>query len=86
MMIGRIRAGENCLISDHVTIGTNANANKVALMGGGVEISPGVRILGPVEIGDGARIGANAVVSHNVFPGAEVAAAAVQLCCKGKRG
>jgi serine O-acetyltransferase len=86
MMIGRIRAGENCLVSDHVTIGTNANTNKVAFMGGGVEISPGVRILGPVEIGDGARIGANAVVSRNVFPGAEVAAAAVQLCCKGKRG
>jgi hypothetical protein len=26
------------------------------------------------------------VVSRNVFPGAEVAAAAVQLFCKGKRG
>jgi serine acetyltransferase len=85
MMIGRVRVGENCLISDHVTIGTNANAHGYAFVGGGVEIGPGARILGPVEIGDGARIGANAVVSHNVHPGAEVVAAAVQLCCKGKR-
>jgi serine O-acetyltransferase len=85
MLIGRIRAGENCLISDHVTIGTNANANEVAFMGDGVEIGPGARILGPVGIGDGVHIGANAVVSRNVPRGAEVVAAAVQLCCKGKR-
>lgn len=85
MMIGRVRAGENCLISDHVTIGTNANTNEVAFIGGGVEIGPGARILGPVEIGDGARVGANAVVYHNVHPGAEVVAAAVRACGGGKR-
>ena len=85
MMIGRVRAGENCLISDHVTIGTNANANEVAIMGSDVEIGPGACILGPVEIGDGVRVRANAVVSHNVLPGAEVVAATVQLCCSSKR-
>jgi len=85
MLIGRVRAGENCLISDHVTIGTNANANKVAFIGDGVEIGPGARILGPVEIGDEVRVGVNAVVSHNVHPGTEVVVAAVQLCCRGKR-
>ena len=85
MMIGRVRTGENCLISDHVTIGTNANAEGFALIGGGVEIGPGARVLGPVEIGDGARVGANAVVSHRVLPGAEVVPAAARtLSCEGE--
>jgi serine acetyltransferase len=85
MMIGRVHAGENCLISDHVTIGTNANAEGFAFIGGGVEIGPGARILGPVGIGDGVRVGANAVVSHDVLPGAEVMAAAAQaFSCGGE--
>jgi serine O-acetyltransferase len=74
-MIGRVRTGRNVVISDHVTIGTNANSPDFAVMGSDIEIGPGARILGPVRIGDGARIGPNAVVARSVPPGAELVAA-----------
>jgi serine acetyltransferase len=86
MMIGRVHAGENCLISEHVTIGTNANSAEFATIGNHVEINPGTRILGSIRIGDGARTGANAVVTRNVPAGAEVRAAApCTLCPEEKR-
>ena len=78
LMIGRIRAGANCLISDHVTIGTNANTSQFATLGGDVEIGAGARILGPVHIGDGAHIGANAVLTRSVPASSKVVAAAPQ--------
>ena len=40
--------------------------------GGGVEVGCGAAILGQVTIGDGARIGPNAVVMTNVPAGATV--------------
>ena len=79
MMIGRVRVGVDCLISDHVTIGTNANSAEFATIGDHVEIAPGTRILGPIRIGDGARTGANTVVMRNVPAGAEVRVAAPHM-------
>jgi serine O-acetyltransferase len=35
-----------------------------------VDIGSGARVLGPVSVGDGAQIGANAVVLQDVPPGA----------------
>ena len=32
----------------------------------------GAQVLGPIEIGEGARVGANAVVTRNVAPGSTV--------------
>jgi serine O-acetyltransferase len=75
VMIGRVRTGRNVLIADHVTIGTNANSTEFAVMGNDIEIEAGARILGPVRLGDGARIGPNAVVSRSVPPGAAFVAA-----------
>jgi serine O-acetyltransferase len=71
VMIGRVRTGRNVLVSDHVTIGTNANSTEFAVMGSDIEIGAGARILGPVRIGDGARVGPNAVVARSVPPGAK---------------
>ena len=82
LMIGRIRAGANCLISDHVTIGTNANTSQFATLGGDVEIGAGARILGPVHIGDGAHIGANAVLTRSVPASSKVVAAAPQALAR----
>jgi serine acetyltransferase len=79
LMIGRVRAGENCLIADHVTIGTDANACEFATLGSNVAIGAGARILGPVHIGDDAHIGSNAVVAHGVPAGAKVVAAVPQV-------
>lgn len=41
-------------------------------VGNGVDIGAGAKIIRPVTIGDRARIGANAVVTRDVRPGATV--------------
>jgi len=38
-----------------------------------VKIGAGAKVLGPIRIGAGARVGANAVVIHDVAPGETVA-------------
>jgi serine O-acetyltransferase len=38
-----------------------------------VLIGAGAKVLGPIMIGDGARVGANSVVTHEVPPGTTVA-------------
>jgi serine O-acetyltransferase len=63
------RIGANCLIFQQVTIGTR-NGPGLPRIGDHVDIGAGAKILGPVEIGRGARIGANAVIIKNVESGA----------------
>jgi serine O-acetyltransferase len=53
------------------TIGT-AIGNGEPTIGCGVDIGCGARVLGPITVGDYAKIGANAVVLHDVPPGATV--------------
>lgn len=62
--------GPNCLLLQQVTIGTNNSRPPV--IGGHVDIGAGARVLGAVTVGDHARIGANAVVIHDVPPRATV--------------
>ena len=61
--------GPNCLIFQQVTIGTRGWNRPAPVIGAGVEIGAGAKVLGPITIGDGARIGANAVVMCDVPPG-----------------
>lgn len=65
-----VEIGNNCMIFQQVTIGTNRNRQGVPKLGNHVDIGPGARILGPVRIGDHATIGANAVVLTDVPEGA----------------
>jgi len=58
--------GENCEISHHVTVGGRGGFYEVPVIGNDVFVGPGANILGPVKIGDGAIIGANAVVLNDV--------------------
>lgn len=59
--------GPNCTIFQQVTLGTNhGEAGRAPSLGAGVEIAPGARLLGPIEIGQGALVGANAVVLNDV--------------------
>ena len=60
--------GPNCLIFQQVTIGTR-NGMGPPVIGGHVDIGAGAKILGAVKVGDGACIGANAVVLQDVPPG-----------------
>jgi serine O-acetyltransferase len=63
------KLGPNCLVFQQVTIGTGPVPG-VPTLGGCVDVGPGAKILGGVTIGDGAIIGANSVVIHDVPAGA----------------
>jgi serine O-acetyltransferase len=61
---GAVRGGENVHIEHQVTIGAEKRQSPV--IGNGVFIGAGAKIVGPVTIGDNARVGANAVVTKDV--------------------
>ena len=71
--------GESAVIGDDVTIyqhvtlgGTNPTAGEGGkrhpTIRSGVVIGSGAQVLGPIEIGEGAKIGANSVVTKDVAP------------------
>ena len=64
---GKVRAGENVHVHHQVTIGDDRQGRSPTL-GNNIHIGAGAKIFGPIAIGDGARIGANAVVVHDVAP------------------
>jgi serine O-acetyltransferase len=49
-----------------VTVGLRAGNVRGATIGNGVHLGTGTKVIGPVRIGDNARIGANAVVVDDV--------------------
>jgi serine O-acetyltransferase len=61
---GDFKAGENLTLSHQTTVG--ALHDGVPTAGDCVFIGPGARVLGAVELGDRAMIGANAVVTSDV--------------------
>ncbi len=65
--------GKKCVIESNVTIGGRNNNPKVPVLGNGVFIGTGARILGDVHIGDNSIVGANAVVLHDVPANCSVA-------------
>jgi len=65
--------GDDCVILHQVTIGSNLHAGTERgspLIGARVLIGAGAKVIGRVTIGDGARIGAQALVASDVPPGA----------------
>lgn len=56
--------GSDCWINQQVTIGHTQNGNPV--IGNGVRITAGAKVIGPVTVGDNVVVGANAVVVKNV--------------------
>lgn len=64
--------GDDCTLYHGVTLGgTSWNKGKRhPTLGRGVVIGAGAKVLGPIEIGAGAKIGCNAVVVREVPPGA----------------
>lgn len=62
----RAKIGNDCLLSPGVIIGGRAGYERVPNIGAGVQLFPGAKVLGPITIGDGAIIGANAVVVEDV--------------------
>jgi serine O-acetyltransferase len=62
---GKVRAGENVHLHHQVTIGDDDHGRSPTL-GNDIRIGAGAKIIGPIAIGDGAKIGANAVVVKDV--------------------
>jgi len=62
--------GDRCGIQHGVTIGINMERQGVPTIGDDVYIGTGAVILGPINIGDGARISANSLVIMDVPAGA----------------
>ena len=65
---GSVRGGSGVKIEHQVTIGAEKRQSPV--LGNGVFIGAGAKIIGPVHLGDGAKIGANAVVLTDIPAGA----------------
>lgn len=70
-VIGAVSIGENCTIMQGVTLGTSEpdmgfTVSRRPVVGNGVLIGAGAKVIGRVTIGDHAKIGANAVVLRDV--------------------
>ena len=66
---GTAKIGDRVRFMGNNTVGT-AKDNGYPVIGNDVMVGAGARILGPVHIGDGAQIGANAVVVTDIPAGA----------------
>lgn len=65
---GGCRVGDRVTIGANVTLGGNFGKGGVPMVGNDVYIATGAKVLGPVIIGDGVTIAANAVVLSDVEP------------------
>lgn len=64
--------GDDCTLYHGVTLGGTSwlAGKRHPTLGRNVVIGAGAKVLGPIEVGDGAKIGSNAVVVRAVPPGA----------------
>lgn len=61
--------GKNAYIFQQVTIGDDGiDCHNVPVIGDNVTLYAGAKVVGKIHIGDGAKIGANAVVNFDVPP------------------
>jgi serine O-acetyltransferase len=69
---GLCEIGSGVIIFPFVTIGLRAGDVQGPRVGDEVSIGTGAKLIGPIQVGAGARVGANAVVVDDVPPGATV--------------
>ncbi len=63
---GTVQGGNNVFLEHQVTIG--AERRQAPVLGNDIFVGAGAKIIGSITVGDGARIGANAVVVKDVPP------------------
>lgn len=63
---GLVEIGSGTVISPWVTIGLRGGDIQGPIVGTGVNIGTGAKIIGPIEVGHDALIGANAVVTTSI--------------------
>lgn len=61
-----VTIGENCTIFQNVTIGRTWNNTPPPVIGSGVILCAGCKVIGNVKIGDNVIVGANAVVTKDI--------------------
>lgn len=74
-VIGADAIGANCTIYQSVTIGAREldmefSGDRRPIVGNDVVIGSGAKVLGPIKVGDGAKIGSNANVIESLPAGA----------------
>jgi serine O-acetyltransferase len=79
----RSRIGSGVMIGPQVTIGGRSELWDVPVIEDDVYIGTGAKVLGPITVGRGATIGANAVVIHDVPAGASVAGVPARVVRSG---
>lgn len=69
---GQTVIGDGCIIRQGVTLGnrTLQRPHDAPVLGRGVNVGAGAKVLGKVQVGEAAVIGANAVVLQDIPPGA----------------
>jgi serine O-acetyltransferase len=80
--------GDDCTLYHGVTLGGTswAKGKRHPTLGKGVVVGAGAKILGPIEIGDGAKIGSNAVVVKPVPAGATAIGIPARIVESGETG
>jgi serine O-acetyltransferase len=80
-----VAIGDECLLRHNVTLGRLRHARPGdPTLGARVEVGAGAVVIGAITIGDDAVIGANAVVTSDVPPGAVVHAPAATIRMPGE--
>ncbi len=90
LVIGRgVQIGERCIIFQNVTLGESIGRDGQTVgspvLESNVHVMPGAVVLGPVVLGVGAKIGANAVITKDVPAGAVVTAGEPQVLLRNAR-
>jgi serine O-acetyltransferase len=75
--------GVNCLLFQHVTLGESMHSGRRVVgsptLEENVHVMPGAVLLGPITVGAGSKVGANAVVDDDVAAGSVVSSPAVDV-------
>lgn len=76
--------GRRCTIRQGVTIGNRKSLDDIPVLGDDVDIGAGAKLLGAIRIGNGAKIGANAVVLSDVPEGATAVGVPARIVHSGE--
>ncbi len=76
--------GDDCTLYQGVTLGGTSwqPEKRHPTLGNNVVVGAGAKVLGPITVGDGARVGSNSVVVKDVPPGATVVGIPGQVVVK----
>ena len=80
----KVVLGNHVTLRHATTIGMRREGEQVPVIGDHVDIGCNALILGPIHIGEGAVIGAGAVVFHDVPAGAVAVGNPAKICFKKK--